>query len=112
MSAPSISYHLSISSGRPALSPHAKKGQFVTYSLETTVLYESLGWILNLTNKRAIPCKQTQDPQKLNWLEFITPRTPPFPFLALEWDKFPARIPIHWNIQGTLTVGHQSPSAC
>jgi hypothetical protein len=28
-----------------------KKGQFVTYSLETTVLEDSLGWILDLMKK-------------------------------------------------------------
>jgi hypothetical protein len=28
-----------------------KNGQFVTYSLETTVLDESLGWILDLIKK-------------------------------------------------------------
>lgn len=51
MSAPSISYHLDLLR-QAGLVSSSKKGQFVTYSLETTVLYETLGWILNLTNKR------------------------------------------------------------
>jgi DNA-binding transcriptional ArsR family regulator len=51
MSAPSISYHLDLLR-QAGLVSSSKKGQFVTYSLETTVLYEALGWILNLTNKQ------------------------------------------------------------
>lgn len=51
MKAPSISYHLDLLR-QAGLVSSRKEGQFVTYSLETTVLYESLGWILNLTNKR------------------------------------------------------------
>ncbi len=50
MSAPSISYHLSLLR-RAGLVSSRKQGQFVTYSLETTVLDESLGWILGLLNK-------------------------------------------------------------
>lgn len=51
MKAPSISYHLDLLR-QAGLVSSRKEGQFVTYSLETTVLYESLGWILNLTNKK------------------------------------------------------------
>jgi ArsR family transcriptional regulator, arsenate/arsenite/antimonite-responsive transcriptional repressor len=51
MSAPSISYHLDLLR-QARLVSSKKEGQFVTYSLETTVLYEALGWLLNLTNKQ------------------------------------------------------------
>ena len=51
ISAPSISYHLDLLR-QAGLVSSRKEGQFVTYSLETTVLYETLGWLLNLTNKQ------------------------------------------------------------
>jgi ArsR family transcriptional regulator len=50
MTAPSISYHLDLLRHAQLVSSH-KKGQFVTYSLETTVLDDSLGWILDLMKK-------------------------------------------------------------
>lgn len=51
MKAPSISYHLDLLR-QAGLVSSRKQGQFITYSLETTVLYEALGWLLNLTNKK------------------------------------------------------------
>jgi DNA-binding transcriptional ArsR family regulator len=50
MTAPSISYHLDLLR-RAQLVSSRKQGQFVTYSLETTVLDDSLGWILDLMKK-------------------------------------------------------------
>ena len=50
MSAPSISYHLDLLRHAQLVSSR-KNGQFVTYSLETTVLDDSLGWILDLMKK-------------------------------------------------------------
>ena len=50
MSAPSISYHLDLLKHAQLVSSR-KNGQFVTYSLETTVLDDSLGWILDLMKK-------------------------------------------------------------
>jgi ArsR family transcriptional regulator, repressor of sdpIR and other operons len=47
ISTPSISYHLDLLKHAQLVSAH-KNGQFVTYSLETTVLDESLGWLLDL----------------------------------------------------------------
>ena len=38
---------------------------------------------------------------KLEWLE-IALLAAPFLYLAAEWHKFPAIIPIHWNIQGRI----------
>src|SRR6187397_2644006 len=46
MTAPSISYHLDLLRHAQLVSSR-KQGQFVTYSLETTVLDDSLGWILD-----------------------------------------------------------------
>ncbi len=51
MSTPSISYHLDLLKNAQLVSAR-KNGQFVTYSLETTVLEDSLGWILQLIKKR------------------------------------------------------------
>ena len=51
MSTPSISYHLDLLKHAQLVSGR-KNGQFVTYSLETTVLDESLGWLLELIKKR------------------------------------------------------------
>ena len=41
---------------------------------------------------------------KPNWLEYIEAGilVAPFLFLAVEWNKFPVRIPIHWNIHGNI----------
>ena len=50
MSTPSISYHLDLLKQAQLVSAR-KNGQFVTYSLETTVLTDSLGWILDLIKK-------------------------------------------------------------
>jgi ArsR family transcriptional regulator len=50
MSAPSISYHLDLLKHAQLVSSR-KNGQFVTYSLETTVIDDSLGWLLHLIKK-------------------------------------------------------------
>jgi ArsR family transcriptional regulator, arsenate/arsenite/antimonite-responsive transcriptional repressor len=50
ISTPSISYHLDLLKHAKLVSAR-KNGQFVTYSLETTVLDDSLGWILDLIRK-------------------------------------------------------------
>ena len=51
MTAPSISYHLDLLKHAELVSSR-KKGQFVTYSLETTDLDDSLVWLLDLMKKR------------------------------------------------------------
>jgi len=51
MTTPSISYHLDLLKHAQLVSAR-KNGQFVTYSLETTVLDDSLGWILDLIKKK------------------------------------------------------------
>ncbi len=50
ISTPSISYHLDLLKHAQLVSAR-KNGQFVTYSLETTVLNDSLGWLLDLIRK-------------------------------------------------------------
>jgi ArsR family transcriptional regulator, repressor of sdpIR and other operons len=50
MSTPSISYHLDLLKHAQLVSAR-KNGQFVTYSLETTVLEDSLGWLVDLIKK-------------------------------------------------------------
>ena len=51
MSTPSISYHLDLLKHAQLVSAR-KNGQFVTYSLQTTVLEDSLGWLVNLIKKK------------------------------------------------------------
>jgi DNA-binding transcriptional ArsR family regulator len=51
MSKPSISYHLDLLKQANLVSAR-RDGQFIVYSLETTVLDESVGWIINLVEKR------------------------------------------------------------
>jgi ArsR family transcriptional regulator, arsenate/arsenite/antimonite-responsive transcriptional repressor len=57
MTTPSISYHLDLLKHAGLVSAR-KNGQFVTYSLETTVLDESLGWLLDLIKKNKRKGKQ------------------------------------------------------
>ena len=40
-------------------------------------------------------------PSPLEWLE-ITLLIAPFLYLAAQWGKFPALVPIHWNIHGKI----------
>jgi len=47
ISKPSISHHLDILK-RAGLITSEKKGQFVNYSLNTTILEDLLNWIINL----------------------------------------------------------------
>src|ERR1017187_1298788 len=51
MSKPSISYHLDLLKQANLVSAR-RDGQFIVYSLETTVLDESIGWIIDLIEKR------------------------------------------------------------
>ena len=50
MTTPSISYHLDLLKHAQLVSAK-KNGQFVIYSLETTVLEDSLGWLVGLMKK-------------------------------------------------------------
>jgi ArsR family transcriptional regulator, arsenate/arsenite/antimonite-responsive transcriptional repressor len=59
MTAPSISYHLDLLRQAQLVSSR-KRGQFVIYSLETTVLDESLGWILDLIKKGKANAKKSK----------------------------------------------------
>jgi ArsR family transcriptional regulator len=51
MSKPSISYHLDLLKQANLVSTR-RDGQYIVYSLETTVLDESVGWIMDLLEKR------------------------------------------------------------
>jgi len=50
ISKPSISYHLDLLKQARLISSK-KEGQFVRYTLETTVLDEALGWIIGLISQ-------------------------------------------------------------
>lgn len=50
MSKPSISYHLDILK-QAELVVSLKKGQYVYYSISTSVLEELIGWLMNLNQK-------------------------------------------------------------
>ncbi len=51
ISKPSISHHLDLLRQADIVSS-VKKGQFIYYSLNTTVLDEIIGWFLGLKNKK------------------------------------------------------------
>jgi DNA-binding transcriptional ArsR family regulator len=62
ISKPSISHHLDLLR-QAGLVSSRREGQFIIYSLETTVLDESIGWILGLVQSRTqnnenIPVRQ------------------------------------------------------
>ncbi|MCM2580937.1 MULTISPECIES: sporulation delaying system autorepressor SdpR [Bacillus] len=50
ISKPSISHHLNILKQAEVISDH-RKGQFIYYTLNTTVLQDSINWMLNFINK-------------------------------------------------------------
>ena len=51
MSKPSISHHLDLLK-RANLVTHEKKGQFIIYSINTTIMEELMSWLFNFkTNK-------------------------------------------------------------
>lgn len=54
ISKPSISHHLDLLK-RADLISSEKKGQFVEYSLNTTILEDLINWILTLKNKNHEP---------------------------------------------------------
>jgi ArsR family transcriptional regulator, arsenate/arsenite/antimonite-responsive transcriptional repressor len=51
MTKPSISYHLDLLKQANLVSAQ-RDGQFIVYSLDTTVLDESIGWIVDLIERR------------------------------------------------------------
>jgi DNA-binding transcriptional ArsR family regulator len=53
ISKPSISYHLQLLQ-QADLVVAVKEGQFVHYSLNSTVLQEVITWMLNLTSKKKL----------------------------------------------------------
>lgn len=65
ISKPSISYHLDLLR-QAGLVSSRKEGQFVLYSLETTVLDESVLWILDLLNQRKKHAAKTEAPPSRN----------------------------------------------
>ena len=52
ISKPSISHHLDILKRAKLVSPE-RDGQFITYSLDTTVLEEATQWLFNLLNSNS-----------------------------------------------------------
>lgn len=64
MSKPSISYHLDLLKQANLVSSR-RDGQFILYTLETTVLDESIGWIVKLIEKRRTHAKATLAERKL-----------------------------------------------
>lgn len=58
MSKPSISHHLDLLR-QAGLVESVKQGQFITYSLNTTVLDELLGWLLSFQKQPSEPTDST-----------------------------------------------------
>jgi DNA-binding transcriptional ArsR family regulator len=73
MSKPSISYHLDLLKQANLVSSR-RDGQFILYTLETTVLDESLGWIIKLIEKRKTHANAALAERKL-----ASDRNPPHP---------------------------------
>jgi ArsR family transcriptional regulator, arsenate/arsenite/antimonite-responsive transcriptional repressor len=64
MTKPSISYHLDLLKQANLVSTR-RDGQFIVYSLETTVLDESVAWIMDLLEKRKTNANATLAKGKL-----------------------------------------------
>lgn len=64
MSKPSVSYHLDLLKQAHLVSAR-RDGQFIVYTLETTVLDESIGWIIDLVEKRKTHAKAPLAEKKL-----------------------------------------------
>jgi ArsR family transcriptional regulator len=54
MTKPSISHHLDLLKQADLIAPE-KNGQFIIYSLNTSVLDECLSWLMSLTKKEKTP---------------------------------------------------------
>src|ERR1017187_10007613 len=81
MRKPSISYHLDLLKQANLVSSR-RDGQYIVYSLETTVLDESIGWIIDLIEKRK-PNANALLAEK-NWLQAVILATP-FIVVAAFW---------------------------
>ena len=92
ISKPSISHHLDILK-RADLITSEKKGQFVEYSLNTSILEDLLNWILTL--KKSIMSLKKE-------LPLIAIVLLPFIYLAYLWNDLPNKVPMHWNIKGEI----------
>ena len=61
ISKPSISYHLDLLK-QAGLISSKKEGQFTRYTLETTVLDEALGWIIDILSSEKKPKRPKSNP--------------------------------------------------
>lgn len=62
ISKPSISHHLDLLKQAGLISA-TREGQFIRYSLDTTVLEDALQWLVDLINRNESPQSERQDPK-------------------------------------------------
>ncbi len=93
ISKPSISHHLDILK-RADLITSEKKGQFVEYSLNTSILEDLLKLDTNFKKINYEILKKNYPLLQLYLLPFI--------YLAYIWNDLPEKVPMHWNIKGEI----------
>ncbi|MEZ4902454.1 MAG: autorepressor SdpR family transcription factor [Spirosomataceae bacterium] len=84
MSKPSISHHLDLLK-QAELVDADKRGQFIYYSLNTTVLDELLTWLFTFKNHE----------KTLNYLIWAVILAPLL-YLAMVWNQLPEIVPTHF----------------
>ena len=91
ISKPSISHHLDLLK-QADLVLAEKRGQYVIYSLNTSVLDECLAWLLELKKRKEHHMKTLRQ----EWLQLLILAVP-FCAVALLWDKLPGQMPMQWD---------------
>ena len=61
---PTMSHHLDLLK-RAGLVTSEKKGQFVIYSLSTSVLEDAMRWLMNLTQQKSKPARSSKSKTSL-----------------------------------------------
>jgi Predicted integral membrane protein len=73
-----------------------KEGQFIYYSLNTTVVDEIMTWLLQFKIKKEIIMDKIM--KKIVWLFIIAPAI----YLAIVWNTLPETIAMHFNLKGDI----------
>jgi DNA-binding transcriptional ArsR family regulator/uncharacterized membrane protein len=87
MSFPSISHHLDLLK-QAKLVIAEKEGQYVSYSLNTTVVDEIMKWFLQFKSNKIL--------KSIVWFIILIPGI----YLAFTWSVMPDTIPLHFDIKG------------
>lgn len=92
ISGPSISHHLDLLK-QAGLVNAEKEGQYIYYSLNTTVVDDIMKWFLQFKTKR------NKMNKLINWLVALVILIPGI-YLAFAWNSLPAKVPMHFDING------------